>query len=78
MQEIDEVKVEMAKKEGVKFCFLALASGIFQQCISALCMAWDERKGECVFIAAAKSVYTPSLLEFDWESLDEGDGDWVE
>ncbi|MEM0106548.1 MAG: hypothetical protein QXX81_08475 [Zestosphaera sp.] len=41
-------------------------------------MAWDERKGECVFIAAAKSVYTPSLLEFDWESLDEGDGDWVE
>ncbi|MEM2294311.1 MAG: hypothetical protein QXX41_13650 [Nitrososphaerota archaeon] len=66
------MKVEVAKKEGGKFCFLALASGTFQRCISALCSAWDERKEECIFIAAAKSVYTPSLLEFDWESLDEG------
>ncbi|MEM4004906.1 MAG: hypothetical protein QXM43_04640 [Desulfurococcaceae archaeon] len=78
MEKSKEVKVEVAKEEGVKFCFLALASGIFQQCISALCTAWDERKGACVFIAAAKSVYSPSLLEFDWESLDEGDGDWIE
>lgn len=78
MEKSKEVKVGTQEEREIRFCFLALSSGTFQRCIGRLCAAWDERKGECVFIAAAKSVYTPSLLEFDWESLDEGDGDWVE